>query len=1211
MARACHVAGGPSEDVEADMVRRTTSFLEAVWLLSSPQRRRSFDQRPADRSECSAGPVRGLPRKVELDDSETTEELALAVQVGLSAREQAGELGRMAGARLARWASLLVLVSATVVLDRPDSEYQGQAENCTKLFVDSTPFDELPEGLNQKVHPRKKGLESAQMLTVRAVFYEPQPVGLNPSKDNDLYTSAFRNMHERDLYIMRRILKANAVRLAPWDPAQDHSGFLKLCQKYGLYVIPSFDLSFFLSESARLTTAFGLRAKEVWEGFQKFMVQALQDAEKMEGLILMWSVNFGLNLNETTDEGPRSPAATSLIRDEYFELLRAVREAQWVQECGSSRLSCPQKRFKRPLGIPLLLDSVLRLDNVGWYIGFAETIWGTWPTDELSLAINESSFNQLRPLGAFDVWIAEAQPPTGRLGQKELLGQLSYFNATVGDSDSGYEWKDLSTQTLQNPEGATLCKGCTYPTQKLVLAQYGFAAEAPLYGSATESVDPALQQRLTGEVYAEVLNSSSCAEGGFIIDEWVDDWGRSVKRSCPGSVFQHPHQGPCDEVRPGRTINQEWFGLNGQYTFLSFHCLDPRYHREHPTKGSTIGSLGFRFEQMIDPESAEEMIWKQLPGGYCAVMHESWWLLLLNVGLLLCGACLEIFYLCHCCCFRKSGRPNVSRPLGRLQQAGNGLLDAECGEGRDVISLELGCVAAAPNGFEVATAQAEVFIPLPMQIVGEANVQGVTSVLSRVWRRCRLEAHGYSFQRKDMGCGASIAPEAASSCLSGDGQPQGPPEGSGIPPAQNASEVSPEENWAWSKTVLERFTVQGTDVLGVGNFSMVRRGVEISTGKAVAVKALKACDQAKFRREVFLFEALFLVPRELSSVSPRSRYQTSPTVLMGTEEYGQRGLASKPQEFFVELLAHSDLTASEEMWSVLELGTFTLHDLILAAKDAARDKKLHCLQKEEQLTRALHHITAALAFLHSRFFVHGDLKPQNVMWFETLGRWKLIDMDGLRVPSELVDMRDADFYTAIYAAPELAAAVAEEGPLRLSRSLDIWAGGLCVLEMKLFKPLLQEKFEHFCTASADGEGLMDFFRWLGSVDDPIEETSAVSAVVSDSEVLQVVCRTMLLVNPLERFSPARLLEDPGFLRLAGTEEPVQLEPPKAPVAAKPKTAWQLFQEAHRPEVEEQGLRGAKALQELHRRWKALQAEGGEELQSLLAREAELREKPLL
>lgn len=72
----------------------------------------------------------------------------------------------------------------------------------------------------------------------------------------------------------------------------------------------------------------------------------------------------------------------------------------------------------------------------------------------------------------------------------------------------------------------------------------------------------------------------------------------------------------------------------------------------------------------------------------------------------------------------------------------------------------------------------------------------------------------------------------------GDGQPQGPPEGSGIPPAQNASEVSPEENWAWSKTVLERFTVQGTDVLGVGNFSMVRRGVEISTGHLWLIQSI-------------------------------------------------------------------------------------------------------------------------------------------------------------------------------------------------------------------------------------------------------------------------------------------------------------------------------------------------------------------------------------
>ena len=37
-----------------------------------------------------------------------------------------------------------------------------------------------------------------------------------------------------------------------------------------------------------------------------------------------------------------------------------------------------------------------------------------------------------------------------------------------------------------------------------------------------------------------------------------------------------------------------------------------------------------------------------------------------------------------------------------------------------------------------------------------------------------------------------------------------------------------------------------------------------------------------------------------------------------------------------------------------------------------------------------------------------DMKPANIMWFGPRCRWKLIDMDGLRAPSELVDMQDAE-----------------------------------------------------------------------------------------------------------------------------------------------------------------------------------------------------------
>ena len=86
-------------------------------------------------------------------------------------------------------------------------------------------------------------------------------------------------------------------------------------------------------------SAFSQRQSEVWKGFQKFLhqareprtwagkhfdcvnamhdscLQALQDAADIEELILMWTVNFGLNLNETTEQGPRSISLLSDIRD--------------------------------------------------------------------------------------------------------------------------------------------------------------------------------------------------------------------------------------------------------------------------------------------------------------------------------------------------------------------------------------------------------------------------------------------------------------------------------------------------------------------------------------------------------------------------------------------------------------------------------------------------------------------------------------------------------------------------------------------------------------------------------------------------------------------------------------------------------------------------------------------------------------------------------
>ena len=233
-------------------------------------------------------------------------------------------------------------------------------------------------------------------------------------------------------------------------------------------------------------------------------------------------------------------------------------------------------------------------------------------------------------------------------------------------------------------------------------------------------------------------------------------------------------------------------------------------------------------------------------------------------------------------------------------------------------------------------------------------------------------------------------------------------------------------------------------------------------------------------------------------------------------------------------------------------------DLVLACKDADRQQQTHCLQNAEQLGRVLLHVTSALAFLHSRLFVHGDMKPANIMWFQPSQRWKLIDMDGLRVPSEVVDMKDADFYTAIYAAPELAQAVAAQGPLRLSRRLDVWSAGLCVLEMKFLQPLLEAKFQSCCSEAPDGEGLQSFFQWLGSV----EELPLPS---DQSDILTLILQKMLVVDPLMRSSPAQLLQEELLQQSFESLPNVMLEEP-VEAAPKPKTAYQLFQDAHREEA---------------------------------------------
>ena len=391
----------------------------------------------------------------------------------------------------------------------------------------------------------------------------------------------------------------------------------------------------------------------------------------------------------------------------------------------------------------------------------------------------------------------------------------------------------------------------------------------------------------------------------------------------------------------------------------------------------------------------------------------------------------------------------------------------------------------------------------------------------------------------------------------------------------------------------------------------------------MAVKWLKDASDAKFRREVFLFQELFSDDLDLAGPEAQSplhaagappdervhqRSQRSPSLLQAGRSLVSACLP-RPEEAFVRLLDHSpvDAFAKGECFCVLELGRFNLHDLRVHCADMAKKGKPHSLSQPDELRRVLLHVLRALSFLHGRLFVHGDLKPANVMWFGDAqqGVWKLIDLDGLLTTTQLIDMRDADFFTPIYAAPELAAAVCSEGALRVSRRLDVWAAGVAVLEMELLTPPLWGKFEELCAGSEDGEDL--FMQWLARTPSPVAVPA--SGRAASAELLEILRASMLVDAPASRGMPQDLLAHPylsgGLATVSGLPPPTLEEPPSPrPAKAKPRTAFQLFQEGHRAELEEEtGLRGGKLLQELHRRWKQLQADGGEELERLKQQEA--------
>jgi serine/threonine protein kinase len=354
------------------------------------------------------------------------------------------------------------------------------------------------------------------------------------------------------------------------------------------------------------------------------------------------------------------------------------------------------------------------------------------------------------------------------------------------------------------------------------------------------------------------------------------------------------------------------------------------------------------------------------------------------------------------------------------------------------------------------------------------------------------------------------------------------------------------------------------EVIGRGAFSVVYKGKHRLTGQAVAIKVFKDTDDVRFLHTIKCFDKItggshHKLRNEVSSLvgrwspaqpesemaSIRNESIAAASFKPSKEMAQQLKLALVTKELVVSLLdfsrgpdGKSPGKENGEYFIVMEMGDLSLEEYIEYRLRVGEPFTV------EEIRSILYDVTRMVCLLHSKGLAHLDVKPANIMLFNSTF-WKLIDFDGCFRAASLVDVSQTDIaYTPLYCAPEIAAVIVKmSSSLKVSRLMDVWSVGAIGAELVLMQPLLEQKYVSLLDKTNEDDST--FLRWLGETSVPLTEHEDKFMSI-DPDLKSLIFDNLLVKEVSKRASLLVALKHPFLTRQSGKHS--WALPPPSPTA---------------------------------------------------------------